>query len=519
MAVSSSPAADRRRWLAGAGAAAATLALPAWVRHARAQSGDDRFALGVSSGQPKPDGVVLWTRLMGRDLPATVPVRWDVAADEAFSRIVARGEEQALEAEAHSLHVEVSGLAPDRPYWYRFSALGQQSRSGRTRTAPAADAVVGKLDCVVASCQRWDAGHYAAWRDALDFEPDLVLFLGDYIYEYASRPDALRRHAGGLTTTLADYRLRHAEYKSDPHLQAAHAAAPWLLVWDDHEVDNDYAAFTGQSLQADFAAQRRAAYQAYWEHMPLPRSAKPKGDGSMPMFGRLDWGRLARLHTLDNRQHRDVQACPRPGRAGSNTLPLADCPDLLDPRRTLLGTAQERWLAEGWSLERPWNLLAQQTLLARFSWSEVDPAQPDSGTYWTDGWDGYPAARRRLLETVQQKKVPGLVVLGGDVHAHYVADVLANDHRPGAAVLGAEFCGTSISSNGLAQQRVSAARAFNPHVMHARSDQRGSLRLRVTPQRVEADLRVVADVRDAASAALSQARFVVEAGRPGPVPV
>jgi alkaline phosphatase D len=494
------------------------LALPAWVRHARAQSGEERFALGVASGQPSPNGVVLWTRLMGPSLPASVPVAWELAADDAFARIVARGREDAVEVDAHSVHVEAAGLEPDRWYWYRFEALGQRSRTGRTRTAPAADAAAPKLDYLITSCQRWDAGFYAAWRHAAADAPDLVLFLGDYIYEYESRPDAPRRHARGLVVTLSDYRLRHAEHKSDLDLQAAHAAAPWLLGWDDHEVDNDYAGWTGQTLQPDFATQRRAAYRAYWEHMPLPKSARPGPEGAMRMHGRLDWGRLARIHWLDNRQHRDLQSCPRPGRAGSNTLPLANCPQMLDPKRTLMGMAQEQWLAEGWSLERPWNLLAQQTLLSRFSWSEVDPTKADSGTYWTDGWDGYPAARKRLLDTVAQKKVPGLVVLGGDVHANYVSPVLHDHNLPGGGrVLGAEFAGTSISSGGLAQERVNAARAFNPHVLHARTDQRGYVRFRVTRQRLEADLRAIADVRDAASAVSSQGRFVVEAGNPAPV--
>ena len=507
-----------RRAVLGRGLAAG-VAWPMLLRHGRGHANEDRFALGVASGQPQPAGVVLWTRLVGAGLGNRVPVRWEVAEDEAFSRIAARGADVALADDAHSVHAEVSGLASDRVYWYRFGADGQRSRVGRTRTAPAPDATVARLSFVAASCQRWDVGHYAAWRDAVAGEPDLVLFLGDYIYEYASRPDAPRRHAGGLTRTLADYRLRHAEYKTDPLLQAAHAAAPWLLVWDDHEVDNDYAGLTGQSLQADFAAQRSAAYRAYWEHMPLPRSARPAADGTMPMFGRLDWGRLARIHRLDNRQHRDVQACPRPGRAGSNTLPLADCPQMADPSRTMLGAAQERWLADGWSLERPWNLLAQQTLLSRFSWSAIDAAATgttgSTGTFWTDGWDGYPAARQRLLDVVAQRRVPGLVVLGGDVHCHCVSQVLEDYGRPGGRVLGAEFAGTSISSAGLAQDRVSRAQGFNPHVLHARSDQRGCLRGTLTPDRLEMDLRTVADVLDPSCPATSQARFVVEAGRPG----
>ena len=316
--------------------------------------------------------------------------------------------------------------------------------------------------------------------------------------------------------TLADYRQRYALHKSDPALQAAHAAAPWLLVWDDHEVDNDYAGLQGQDLQFNFAAQRAAAYQAYWEFMPLPKAARPV-DGAMRMHGRLDWGRLARIHLLDDRQMRDPQVCPKPGKAGSNTVALAECAALLGPQRTLLGAAQERWLAEGWSVDQPWNLLAQQTLMARCSWQ--DPAGPSKGMYWTDGWDGYPAARERLLGVVAERKLPGVVVLGGDVHANYVADL-----KPGAdaawddpktPVIATEFCGTSISSLGLPQQRLDVARGLNPHLHHARSDQRGYVRFALDRQRLQAELRVVNDADDPASALSVQGRYAVEAARPG----
>ena len=374
-------------------AASGSLA-PAFVRHAGAAD-LPRFALGVASGQPHAQGMVLWTRLTGPDLPPQVDVAWELAEDEAFTRIAARGVEQAVAPDAHSVHAEPAGLQPARWYWYRFTALGQRSDVGRTRTAPAPDARVGRLDFAIASCQRYDVGHYAAWRHAAAEPLDLVLFLGDYIYEYASAFNPVRRVDGGKVRTLSGYRQRYAQYKSDPALQAAHAACPWLLVWDDHEVDNDYAGLQGQDLQLNFAAQRAAAYQAYWEHMPLPKATRPL-DGAMRMFGSLDWGSLARIHLLDDRQYRDPQACPPPGRGGSNTVKLADCADLSDPRRTLLGAEQERWLAGNWSLERPWNLLAQQTLMARYSWQ--DPK--DVGLFWTDGWDGYASARKRLLGVV-----------------------------------------------------------------------------------------------------------------------
>lgn len=502
-------AVNRRQLLAALTAGAA----PAFLRHARAAD-TERFGLGVASGQPQAHSVVLWTLLTGAGLPERVEVLWEVADDEAFTRVLARGRETAVAADHYSVHAEPQGLASERWFHYRFTALGQRSAVGRSRTAPAAGAAVVRLDFAIASCQRYDVGHYAAWQHAAAEGLDLLLFLGDYIYEYGPAPgaNAVRPLRGGRTRTLAEYRARYAQHKSDPALQAAHAAQPWLLVWDDHEVENDYAGLQGEFLQTDFAAQRAAAYQAYWEHLPLPKAARPV-DGAMRMHGRLDWGRLARIHLLDDRQLRDVQVCPKPGRGGSNTVRLADCPALLDPQRSLLGAAQERWLAEGWSLQQPWNLLAQQTLMARFNWE--DPAASGGGSYWTDGWDGYPAARARLLQTVADRQVPGVVVLGGDIHANYVADLRLDFDDERAAPLASEFCGTSITSLGLAQERIDAARRLNPHIHHARADRRGYIRLQVTPQTVQASLRSLANARDPASRIDTEARFAVEAARPG----
>ncbi len=516
---------SRRRWLAASAAGAANVALPAFVRHAGAAE-VPRFAFGIASGQPQATTLVLWTMLTGAELAGEVSVAWELAEDEAFTRIAARGSELAREAEAFSVHAEPAGLQPARGYFYRFRALGQTSAVGRTRTAPAPDAAVERFDFAIASCQRWDSGHWAAWRHCAAEALDAVLFLGDYIYEYGAavtQADPPRRHEGGKVRTLADYRRRYAQYKTDPALQAARAACPWLLVWDDHEVDNDYAGVQGQDLQLNFAAQRAAAYQAYWEYMPLPKSQRPV-DGAMRMHGRLDWGRLARIHLLDDRQMRDVQVCPSPGRGGgSNTVRVAECPALLEPRRTLLGAAQERWLAEGWSLDRPWNLLAQQTLMARCSWEDTRSTSKgrEPGRYWTDGWDGYPAARERLLGVVAERQVPGVVVLGGDVHANYVADLKPGGYAawddPKTPTVAAEFCGTSISSLGLPQERLDLARTFNPHLHHARSDQRGYMRFTLDRKQLQADLRVVLDARDPASAMASQGRYAVEAGKPGAI--
>ncbi|HEX4233754.1 MAG TPA: alkaline phosphatase D family protein [Caldimonas sp.] len=502
-------AATRRRFLGGA---AAVVAAPWLARYAR---GADvaRFSLGVASGQPRADGMVLWTRVMGDALPERVAVRWEVADDEQFRHVVARGKESAQSAWAHSVHAEPAGLAPARWYWYRFQALGGQSAVGRTRTAPAAGAAAS-LRFAIASCQRWDVGHYAAWRHAAAANLDLIFFLGDYIYEYATRKDPVRSVEGGEVFTLEQYRARYATYKSDPLLQAAHAAAPWLLVWDDHEVANDYSPLRGEDLAVDMRARRAAAYRAYWEHMPFPASARPVG-ADMRIFGRLDWGSLARIHLVDDRQYRDPQVCPREGRGGSNTVALAQCPALADPARTLLGAEQEAWLAAGWDLERPWNLLAQQTLMARFTW--LDPAI-GGGTYWTDGWNGYAPARTRLLSTVAAKRVPGVVVLGGDVHTNYVADLKTDFDDPRSPAIASEFCGTSITSLSVAQRHIDDAREFNPHIHYGRGDQRGYMRFELDARELRASLEVVDRPTDAESGVTTAARFVVDAARPGPRP-
>jgi alkaline phosphatase D len=486
---------------------------PAFVPQARAAD-VERFALGVASGAPRPTSVLLWTRLVGAALPERVEVQWEVAHDEAFVDIAARGVAPAERAFAHSVHVQVEGLAPGRWYWYRFTALGARSRIGRTRTAPAADAME-PLRFAIASCQRWDHGHYAAWRDVAESPLDAVLFLGDYIYEYPTPAGAtrVRRHEGGPLRTLDDYRTRYAQYKSDPLLQRAHAHAPWIVVWDDHEVENDYAGAQGQSPPADFAAQRAAAYQAYWEHMPFAPSLRPRGP-DLRIFERYDWGRLARIHALDDRQYRDAQACPRPGRGGgSNSVLLRDCPALADPARSLLGATQERWLADGWSTAHGWNLLAQQTLMARLSWR--DPQAAPGGMAWTDGWDGYPHARRRLLASAVERRIDNLVVLGGDVHASFVADLKLDFDDARAPVVATEFCGTSISSEGMAQARIDAALPFNPHLRHARGGERGYVRFTLDARELQAELRVVEQPLDAASALHTAARFAVASGRAG----
>ncbi len=517
--------APRRLFLLHGARFSAAVAAASMHIDAAAAPRDYPFSLGVASGSPLPDSVVLWTRILSDPLDAdstpavALAARWEVAQDEGFRHIVARGTASAVPQLAHSVHVDVSGLAPDRWYWYRFMLGDAVSPVGRTRTAPAPGAMPPKLRLAVGSCQHWEFGTYAAHRHIAAESPDLVAFLGDYIYEWG--PFRLQHPQRALATdacqNLAQYRKRHAQYKSDPHLQAAHAAAPWIVTWDDHEVVNDYAGLQGPSLAPDFAARRAAAYQAFYEHMPLRLPAvRRDGFASVRLHQRYDWGRLARLHVLDARQYRSPQACPREGRGGSNVVVARACPALDDPGRTMLGREQEAWLQAGLaSSAARWNILAQQTLMARSSRAPV--VEPGDGEFWTDGWDGYPVARRRLLETLAASGARNPVVISGDVHTFYASELRPDFDRPpstGNPLVATEFCGTSITSNSFPQSRTLEHVARNPHMKYGRSDRRGYMLLEVSPSHTVTRFMGLHDVRKPGSAVAELARFRVEDGRP-----
>jgi alkaline phosphatase D len=510
---------DRRRWLAGSAAGLAGVLLagcaPGLARSVGGQ-GEARFGLGIASGGPEPDRLVLWTRLTGAGLAPAVEVEWELAEDEAFSRIAARGRETSRADEAHSVHAEPTGLKPDRWYFYRFTALGQQSTAGRTRTAPSPGARVARLKFAIASCQRWDHGHYAAWRHMAAEQLDLVVFLGDYIYEYGRVEGRVRLHEGGVVKTLDQYRARYAQYKADPALQAMHAAAPWLATWDDHEVENDYAGLQGHQLQAHFDAQRAAAYQAWWEHMPVPRRMKPVGPDAR-IVGSYDWGDLARILVADCRQQRSPQACNPPGKGGSRTVRESECAELRDPTRSFLGAEQEAWLARSWSLDRRWNLLAQSTLMARFATREKGHSSGTPDMVWTDGWEGYPLARQRLLQTLADRKVPGAVVLGGDVHAGYIADLKPDWRDDKARAVATECCGTSISSQGWSHAKLAEQLPDHPHIRYGRGDGHGYMSFELAGEELHVQAREVDDVLRPDSGIHTDASFVVPQGRPGAI--
>ncbi|RKT57694.1 alkaline phosphatase D family protein [Saccharothrix australiensis] len=475
---------------------------------------DDPFTLGVASGDPSHDGVVLWTRLAPRPLAEdglggmpnrVVPVHWELAEDERFRRVVRRGVELARPQSAHSVHVEPFGLRPGREYFYRFRADRHVSPVGRTRTAPEPWALGPDLTMCFASCAHFGEGYFTAYRRLAEDDPDLVLHLGDYQYEYAGKASDARAVVGPETRTLADYRLRHAQYKTDADLQLAHSVAPWLVVWDDHELENNWADDVPEQPDPDFARRREAAFQAYYENMPLRRGARPDG-GDMRLYRRVRWGNLATFHMLDTRQYRDDQACGD----GWKT-----CADAGSPNRTITGAEQEAWLLDGFRRSRSrWDVLGQQVFFA-----ERDRKDGPEKEVSMDSWDGYLASRDRVTRGWVDAGVRNTVVLTGDVHAHYAADIKADWNDLTSRTVGTELVCTSVTSGGDGNDTVDETQLrLNPHIkLHSR--RRGYVRTRFSAREVRADFRTLPYVRTPGAAAVTLKSFVVEDRNPGLNPV
>ncbi len=511
----------RRQLLLGAASCGALSLLPGPPTRARAipRFARDPFALGVASGYPTPDGVTLWTRLAPDPLapdggldPVDIPVQWELADDSSFRRIVRRGVTYAEAAFGHSVHCDLAALEPDREYWYRFRAGEARSPVGRTRTAPAAGAPLQRLRLALASCQMYEHGYYAAWRRIAEDGTDLVVHVGDYIYEVSWGQKRIRAHGSGECYTLADYRARHALYKLDADLAAAHAACPWVLTWDDHEVDNDYADDVSEHNDDPrlFLGRRAAAYQAYYEHLPLPRSAAPVGP-FMRLYAALGFGELASLCLLDTRQYRSPHPCPPTGRRGATRLDPASCPDFRDPARSMLGARQEAWLGAQLARARArWNLVAQSLVMAHNNELPA-PAQ----RYWTDAWSGYPEARARLLAQIESARSRNPVVLGGDIHAFVASTLHRRADDPSSPPVAAEIVTTSISSEGTPVALLESAVANNPATIFGEPRYRGWTRIDLRPERLTADCMALDDVYARDSGARVLARFVVEDGRPG----
>jgi len=484
-------------------------------RTERPRMSDYPFSLGVASGEPSPDGFVLWTRLAPKPLEGggmpqeNVSVDWQVSADEAMTKIVAKGRTVGPAELSHSVHVEVGGLEPGRWYHYRFRAAGEISPVGRVRTAPSADAELDRFRFAFASCQHWETGYYTAYKHMAGEDLDLVVHLGDYIYEGPAGKDRVRQHNSDEIVSLADYRNRHALYRSDPDLQAAHAAFPWVVTWDDHEVDNNYADRISEQADVtvdDFLTRRAYAYQAYYEHMPLGSSTRPRGH-DMRIYRRLRFGRLAEMNVLDTRQYRSDQSC------GDRNKPA--CEGVFDPKRTLLGAEQRDWLFDGLKKsEARWNILAQQVMMAR-----ADRVGGEEVAWSMDQWGGYDAERTRVLTYLAESRIANPVVLTGDIHSNWVNNLHVDFDRPESAVVATEFVGTSISSGGDGAEKgqdTDHILAENPFVkMHNR--ERGYVSCELTPERWRANYQVVPYVSRRGAPLITRAKWATENGRPGVV--
>lgn len=514
----------RRRFLQRAAWATAGLAMaPGLVGSAAAPSparirfAGDPFTLGVASGYPHPRGFSLWTRLAPAPLQADggipgddrIPVRCEIASDDGFKRMVRSIDFDTAPEVAHSVHLDIDGLDPASNYYYRFQCGDARSAVGRTHTLPAAGSRLDRYRIVFACCQNFEHGWFSAYRQMQRDAPDLVLFLGDYIYESQWGVDLVRRHLGGEAMTLAGYRTRHAQYKTDPDLKAMHASGPWAFAWDDHEVDNDYAGAQSENLDPAFLLRRAAAYQAYFEHLPMPRRMYPRAD-EMRLYTHIDIGDLLRVCLLDVRQYRTPQPCPKINRHGSQVA--IGCAELRDPAQTMLGAAQERWFSESLKGSRAhWNLIGQQGMF-----SPLDEAPGAERSAFTDMWDGYPLARDKVLSDLRSARVRNPVFAGGDMHTAAAAAVPGDPARLDSRPVASEFIATSLSAEARPQSWYDERLPENPHVRQLRSDQRGYTLLDFGRERLEATLQVVRDVHLREAEFEVQARYVVEDGRPGP---
>ncbi|MFY8057755.1 MAG: alkaline phosphatase D family protein [Planctomycetaceae bacterium] len=474
---------------------------------------DNPFTLGVASGDPTSDGVVLWTRLAPEPLhggglpPENFPVRWELAEDEGFRNVVQSGTELATAALGHSVHVEVRGLRPDCWYWYRFHSGDAVSRTGRTRTMPAADVLPDRLKLCFASCQHYETGLFTAYEHMAAENPDLVLHLGDYIYEYEGKDNRVRRHSGPEITTLEHYRNRYAQYRLDPQLQTMHALCPWLVVWDDHEFDNNCAGAISEERgvsEAEFLLRRANAYQAYYENMPLRRPTIPSGP-DMLLYRTLDFGRLARIEMLDTRQYRSDQP------NGDGLKPLTGA--VLDPQATMLGEKQEQWLLSELSSSKSlWNVLGQQVMMAR-----VDRVPGTDQKFSMDQWSGYEVPRRRLLTALSERRISNPIVLTGDIHSNWVNDLLVDFDRPRDPVVATEFVCSSISSGGNGVQKATGHALLmseNPFVKFQNSE-RGYVSCEVTAKEWRSRYQVVEYVDRPGAPLVTRSTWAVAAGRAG----
>ncbi|MEV6960381.1 alkaline phosphatase D family protein [Streptomyces sp. NPDC051207] len=520
----------RRRFLTATGAAAAlafAVNLPAAGTASAAELDarritDDPFTLGVASGDPLPGSVLLWTRLAPAPyqpdggLPAErVTVHWELAHDERFRRIVRRGAATAHPEFHHTVHVEVGHLPADRVLHYRFRVGDWVSETGRTRTAPLPGSDTGPLTLAAVSCQAYHEGYFTPYAHLAADDVDVVFHLGDYLYEYAvTSAGGTRNYTDRTlpalfnreTVTLEDYRLRYALYKTDPDLRAAHAAHPFVVTWDDHETENNYADDTPENSvpPEEFLLRRASAYRAYWEHQPLRRPQLPSGP-DMQLYRRLHWGRLAQFDVLDTRQYRSNQAQGDGARVPG--------PEVDDPARTMTGETQERWLLDGWRTSRAlWNVVPQQVVFSQRKFDLTEPSRVSM-----DAWDGYRPSRRRVLDGAEAAGIENLMVLTGDVHVGYAFDIKDDFGDPASRTRGTEIVATSISSGRDGAEKPANWNTYmtaNPHLRFY-NGRRGYVNVTLGQQQARADYKTVPYVSTPGAPVTTAASFVTEAGQPG----
>jgi alkaline phosphatase D len=519
-----------RRQLIRAAGASAGLAVAPGIVHALANVPKWRqfpFTLGVASGALSSDGFVIWTRLAPEPLsmdPALVgglsggdiPIRFEIAEDETMRGVVQAGTAIAEARHAYSVHHLVSGLKPGRPYWYRFSSGDATSRVGRAMTLPAAGASIDKLRVGYVSCSNYETGYFSAYRHLAAELPDVVLCLGDYVYEYVDKAatDLVRRHSGGVEPTdLQGYRNRYAQYRLDDDLQRLHATAPALVTWDDHEVHNDYADLLSQTFQdpAEFAKRRAAAYSAFYEHMPVTPARPPDGP-LLRIYDRFTFGNLAEIFMADARQYRSRPPCyGPPDRKPGRVITTRECPELYSEQRSMLGTAQEAWLQDGLARSHArWNIIAQSLMMAQMR-RRNSAGEP---VIWTDDWNGYPASRERLLRHLHEARVANPLMVGGDIHSFWANDLKLDFDDPSSPTVATEFIGSSISANPPTFD-FAAALPENPHVRFFDKSVRGYVCADITTARTTVEFQAISDRKDSRATVRTLRAFVVESGRPG----
>ncbi|MFC6799454.1 alkaline phosphatase D family protein [Haladaptatus sp. DYSN1] len=472
-------------------------------------SGPDRypFTLGVASGDPLSDSVVLWTRLAPEPLEGDggmsekkVPVAWKLATRESMQQVVQDGTAYARPEHGHSVHIVPEGLDPNTEYFYQFHVGDAKSPIGRTKTAPESGASIDEFNFAFVSCQNYPSGYYTSHQHLAEEELDLAFHLGDYIYEGSAQKSLGRGHEPPREVkTLSEYRIRYAQYKSDENLQAAHAAFPWIVTWDDHEVANNYADEIDEGTPPEEFRERRAdAYQAYWEHQPIRRSRMPDGP-DMPLYRRFTFGDIAEFNVLDTRQYRDDQT--------------SSSEEAKDPERTILGDEQEEWLLDGLGeSDSRWNVLAQQVPIAATD-NDPDPDEVDFGA--GDKWDSYRADRKTLLEFMAQHPTLNPVAITGDVHRNTVYNLKADFSDPDSQTVGTEYVGTSISSSGDTAEQTSFGNHVNTPWEQFYNRNRGYVRCTLTPELWQTDYRVVSTVEKPDASVSTIASFVTEDGNPG----